>query len=167
MKAVYPLLATSLVSIMVGCASPKVAVAPVGPNPERIVVANAPGRLQVFSSLVGRAEGDNPTWHQHSDYFLYDSTGNLVKRVRNTIGYYATAPRSVRLPAGNYVVKAQATDYSWVNVPVSIRDGETTRVHLDDNWNVPATTPSGTVVWLPDGKPVGWRAQPGDSLSVN
>jgi hypothetical protein len=123
----------------------------------------ATGDLQVFSSLIEKNDdqnqgSDNPAWYQHTDYRVYNLQGKLVKRVDNTIGRYEQAPRRVALPAGRYLVKAQAKDYFWVEVPVTIERGRTTRVHLDDNWKLPATAPTSGIVSLPNGKPVGWSA---------
>jgi hypothetical protein len=55
-------------------------------------------------------------------------------------------------------VKAQAKDYFRVNVPVTIKSGQTTRVHLDDNWTAPPEAKKSELVVLPDGNPVGWRS---------
>jgi hypothetical protein len=160
MKRVYIFLGAGVVSLLIGCASTPVALAPVGPNPVGSESMAPEGGLQVFSSLVGRSEGDNPTWYQHTDYYVYDLHGKLVKHVDNATGYYAEAPRRVTLPAGRYLVKAQANDYFWVEVPVTIERGQTTRVHLDDNWKLPAQTPKTELVSLPNGNPVGWHAEP-------
>ncbi len=164
MKSICCIMTIGVVSLLMGCASTQVSLPPVGPNPERAGTKSSTGDLQVFSSLVGRAEGENPTWHQHSDYYIYDPGGNLVKHVNNTTGYYARAPRPVSLPAGSYLVKAQSTDYFWVEVPVTIQHGKTTRVHLDDNWKAPAVTPTGEIVHLPNGNPVGWSAEPANAF---
>lgn len=167
MKNVYFVLGAGLLSLLVGCASTPVALAPVGPNPVGSESTAAEGGLQVFSSLVGRSEGDNPTWYQHTDYYVYDLHGKLVRHVNNTVGYYAKAPRPVTLPAGRYLVKAQANDYFWVDVPVTIEGGQTTRVHLDDNWKLPADTPKTELVSLPNGKPVGWQAESSKEIGIN
>jgi len=159
MKGQVFLLGAGLVAILTGCASTPIALAPVGPDPSAIESTAAKGGLQVFSSLIGRSEGNNPTWYQHTDYSIYDLQGKLVKHVNNNDGYYATAPRHVTLPAGRYLVKAQANDYFWVSVPVTIKCGQTTRVHLDDSWRPPVNTPTTELVSLPDGNPVGWEAE--------
>jgi hypothetical protein len=65
----------------------------------------------------------------------------------------------VALPAGRYFVKAQGKDYLQVEVPITIERGRTTRVHLDDKWNLPADTPKRELVSLPNGNPVGWCAE--------
>jgi hypothetical protein len=167
MKSVYCLLGTGLVLALVGCSSTPVALAPVGPDPVGSERMASEGELQVFSSLLGRSEGDNPTWYQHSDYYIYDLRGMLVKQVDNAIAHYATAPRPVALPTGRYLVKAQAEDYFRVEVPVTIERGRTTKVHLDDNWKLPPDTPKSQLVCMPNGNPVGWRAESTSDLGIN
>jgi hypothetical protein len=136
-----------------------VALAPVGPDPVASASQESGGRLQVFSSLIGCSEGNNPSWYQHTGYYVYDLHGGLVKHVDNTVGHYEEAPRQVRLAAGKYLVKAQANDYFWVEVPVIIERGQTTRVHLDDRWQVSPDVSKAEVVSLPNGNAVGWRAE--------
>jgi hypothetical protein len=163
MKVTNFLLGAGLVSLLIGCASAPVALAPVGPNPAGAGNGTSGGGLQVFSSLAARSEGDNPAWYQHTGYCIYDLQGKLVRRVNNTIGYYAEAPRRVALPAGNYLVKARAGDYPRVDVPVTIVPGRTTKIHLDDSWKPPAATPMTRLVCLPNGNPAGWRGSPDEA----
>jgi hypothetical protein len=105
----------------------------VGPNPLALPNGDQDGQLEVFSAKEGRIEGDNPTWFQHSDYYIYTQERKSIKRVNNTIGYYEQAPRRITLPAGTYLVKAHAKDHFWVEVPVIIRSGLLTVVHLDQS----------------------------------
>jgi hypothetical protein len=167
MKGVYFFLGTGLVLSLVGCSSTPVALAPVGPNPFGSKSMVSEGGLQVFSSLVGHSEGNNPTWYQHTDYYIYDLHGKLVKRVDNTIGHYDAAPRLVALPAGRYLLKTQANEYVCVDVPVTIERGRTTKVHLDDQWKLPADTAKKELVSLPDGNPVGWSAESMKEIEIN
>jgi hypothetical protein len=164
MKSIRLLLGAGLISMLVGCASTPVAVAPVGPNPAGAKSLASQSGLQVFSSLAEQSDdqnqGDNDdAWYQHTDYYIYDLHHRLIKHVDNTIGHYEKAPRLVTLPPGKYLVKAQAKDYFWVNVPVTIKRGRTTRVHLDQDWQIPTYAAKTDVVSLPDGNPVGWRAE--------
>jgi hypothetical protein len=142
---------------MVGCSSTPITLAPIGPNPTGVESMASEGELQVFSRMVGRSEGNNPDWHQHSDYYIYDLHKKLIKRVRNNFGYYAKAPCLVALPTGNYLVKARAKNYFWVDVPVTIKPGETTDVHLDTAWKIPFDASTNEMVYFPDGYPAGWR----------
>src|SRR5215469_4299414 len=111
MKHIPAIMGTALASLLVGCASTPLVVSPIGPNPYRPETQTTNGQLEVFSALIGRTEGDNPSWYQHTDYTIYNEKGFAVKRVRNTVGYYATAPHVINLPAGKYLVKAEAKDY--------------------------------------------------------
>jgi len=164
MKSICLLLGTGLVSVLVGCSSIPIAVAPVGPNPFGTKGIASKGELQVFSCLTTESDDHNqgsrdPVWYQHTDYYVYDLQHQLLKHVHNTVGHYAEAPRQVELPAGTYIIKAQANDYVWVDVPVTIERGRTTRVHLDDQWSVPGYAAKTAVVCLPNGSPVGWLAE--------
>jgi len=163
MKTKLILMGAVLAAFVTGCATTRVALGPVGPNPDKTVVATSTGELQVFSRLAAQNDDQNqaseePIFYQHTDYAIYDLQGRLVKRVGNTIGHYAEAPRLVPLPAGQYLVKAQAADFYWVNVPVTIKPGETTSVHLDGKWTPPSYASNQEMVTLPNGQPVGWRA---------
>jgi hypothetical protein len=151
-----------LAASLAGCASDT--VAPVGPNPDGSKGDASTGQLQVFSRMATRDDDQNqagdgiPVWHQYTAYSIYDENGNLVKRVANSSGHYGRHAQVVTLPAGNYLVKAQAKDYYWVKVPVNVLPGEMTKVHLDDNWRPPGEAPKGDVVYGPDGNPIGWRS---------
>ena len=154
-----------MVLILTGCASDPVPLSSVGPGPYPSATGVSSGQLEVFSALEGHAEGDNPTWFQHSDYYLYTPERKLLKHVWNTVGHYEEAPKRITLPAGTYIVKARAKDYFWVELPVLIRSGQSTVVHLDDRWTPPAGTPKTKVAYAPDGHPVGWSANPTDVKS--
>jgi hypothetical protein len=144
----------ALAWILTGCSTP-VSVATVGPNPANVSDNSDYGRLQVFSALVGRTEGDNPTWYQHRNYVIVDQNGKTVMRVANRAGKYDISPQVVSLKPGKYIVKAESTDYFRVEVPVLIERGMTTRLHLDDTWK-PANASQSDLVILPSGTPVGW-----------
>jgi hypothetical protein len=112
--------------------------------------------LEVFSALSGRREGSNPTWYQHSDYYICNSQGKRLEHVDNANGYYAQSPRVISLPPGKYLVKARAKDTLRIDVPVVIKPGEITRVHLDGDWQPLSATPGTKLVEAPAGYPVGW-----------
>jgi hypothetical protein len=167
MKCFQLLLGIGLISLLVGCSSTQFVLTPVGPNPVGSENMTSNGELEVFSRLSEQCdnqnqdEGGSPVWYQHTDYRIYNLHGRLVKYVGNTIGHYDTVPRLVALPAGTYFVKAQAEDYTLVELPVTIRRGQITKVHLDGKWTFPvntANTPKKELVSLPDGSPVGWCA---------
>jgi hypothetical protein len=164
MKFGVTLCILGVIPFLVSCASHPITLAPVGPNPLAGGSTTAgTGRLQVFSGLAEESDNQNqgskdPVWYQHTDYTLYDGRGKLVKHVDNTVGHYARAPHVVSLPAGNYTVKARASDGQLAEIPVVIERDRTTRVHLDEQWRLPVGTPKTEVVSAPDGSPVGWRA---------
>ena len=157
MKNISVLVGAGLSSLLLGCSSMPVVVAPVGPNPAGVLSETKDGQLEVFSELIGRTEGDNPTWFQHTDYAVLNQAGQPVKHVRNTVGYYARRPSLVSLPPGKYEVRAEAMDHLCVEVPVVIQPGRITKVHLDGDWR-PADAHAMQVVSLPTGNPVGWAA---------
>lgn len=152
----FPLILGSATALLLaGCASTPVALAPVGPGPNAPANAASPtGNLVVYSAKVARVEGDNPTWFQHSDYYL--ESAQTSQRVDNTVGHYTERPRTVHLAAGEYTVKAEASDGHWVTVPVVVQPGETTIISLDGSWH-PGNGAGVAVVRMPDGSAVGWR----------
>jgi hypothetical protein len=160
MKKMLIIMAATAALALSGCATTRPrtlsGVAPVGPNPGNVALTAGNGQLEVFSALSGRTEGNNPTWLQHSDYNIYTTRGRRVKHVMNAAGYYSTLPRLVKLPAGEYIVKARAKGALWTTVSVVIKPGEITRVHLDGKWEPNA--PGAEIVMAPEGYPVGWRA---------
>jgi hypothetical protein len=158
MKHICMIAAMGLTSLLFGCTSVQVAVAPVGPNPNREALRTSDGQLEVFSAITGRTEGDDPTWFQHTDYTIYNQQQQSVKHVFNALGHYSSAPRAITLPPGKYFVKARAKDYASVWVPVVIEPGRTTRVHLDDTWR-PIADSKTPLIKLPSGTPVGWRIE--------
>jgi hypothetical protein len=152
------IMGAAITVLITGCSTTPVTLAPVGPNPAGIQTTAAEGRLEVFSALSGHSEGNNPAWYQDSDYYLCDAHGRRLKQVDNNTGYYSETPRLINLPAGKYIVEARAKGVLRAKVPVVIKPGEITRVHLDGNWQPLAQTPETEVVKAPAGYPVGWRA---------
>jgi hypothetical protein len=172
MKCASLIVVSSTAVCLLGCSSTPVAVAPIGPNPVGSERLASTGELEVFSNLAEQSDNENqgsrdPAWYQHSDYNIYNLQGKLVKHVDNSVGHYEQAPRRVALPAGRYLVKAQAKDYLQVEVPVTIQRGRTTRIHLDDHWKLPADTPTRELVSLPNGFPVGWRSESPKEIGNN
>jgi hypothetical protein len=159
MKNINFVLGLGLASWLAGCSSTP--VAPVGPNPNRTPVASSTGVLEVYSRQVAHRDdqeiGGNGAadWNQHGNYTIYAPDGT-ARQVRNAEGRYEVAPKPVTLKPGKYVIKAQAADFAWVEVPVTIEPGRTTRVHLDYNWSPPPNTPKDELVTLPNGRPIGW-----------
>ena len=162
MKSIPLILGATMAGLLTGCISVHDVFSPVGPNPAGLAGAGPNGQLEVFSALEGRTEGDNPTWFQHSHYYIYNQQGKPLKHVYNTVGYYDEAPQHITLPAGTYLVRARAKDYFWVEVPVVIQSGRSTMVHLDDGWAPPAETSKTKLVYAPNGQPIGWRVEQGN-----
>ncbi len=169
MKTIFVLAGAGLVALLAGCATTPVPVAPVGPNPSAARSDSSRGGLQVFSRLARHSDEQNqgssdpnPQWYQHTAYEIFDLQGNLVSNVQNRPHHYDDVPDLVRLPPGQYTVKAESADYFWVQVPVKIETGKTTNLHLDGRWSPPPGTPDGDIIKLPDGRPVGWKETGGE-----
>ena len=145
--------------VLAGCSTTPVGLAPVGPNPMGLHTTAANGQLVVYSALSGHGEGNNPTWYRHTDYYICDQNGHRLEHVSNNRGYYSQTPRTVTLSAGKYIVEACAKDALRMYVPVVIKPGETTTVHLDGNWQPGTVAPQREIVIAPSGYPVGWRAE--------
>lgn len=130
MKNVRLVLSAVGVVLLTGCASTPVALAPVGPGPMEHAGIGSRGQLLVYSAWQGHFEGNNPTYYQHADYYIYNSRGKMIHHVYNAVGHYDPAPRLVPLPVGKYLVQSRAIDFGnlLVTVPVVIEPGETTRV---------------------------------------
>jgi hypothetical protein len=105
-----------------------------------------------WGSARGTAQGS---------YSLYAPDGRLLQRVRNGTGMNDADPTSVALSPGDYRVEAESEDdydvTSTVTVPVCVAPGRTTTVHLDGNWNPPASANANQLVRLPNGCFVGWH----------
>jgi hypothetical protein len=125
-KGILIMMGAAVAIMATGCSTTPVAFAPIGPNPAAIQTTAANGQLAVFSALSGRAEGDNPIWYQHSDYYICDSHGRRLEHVENSTGHYAQSPRVISLPPGKYIVVARAKDVLKAKVPVVIKPGEIT-----------------------------------------
>ncbi len=158
MKYIPITLGAAMTSLLFGCATAPLALAPVGPNPAGVQATTTTGKLEVFSALEPQSEGDTPAWYQHEDYAVYNLKGKRVRHVANSVGYYESAPRIISLPAGRYTVRADAADELRVDIPVVIEPGRITRVHLDDHWRPPPDAPKRRLVFDSDGTPIGWRA---------
>jgi hypothetical protein len=157
-RSILVVFGIALASLFAGCATtPVTTLAPVGPNPMGYQSTVADGQLQVFTALSGHAEGSNPTWYRHTDYEIYSQT-HRFEHVQNNLGHYSQGPRVVTLPAGEYVVEARAKGTLQVRVPVVIKPGELTSVHLDGAWQPSQGTDNSQLVMAPAGYPVGWRA---------
>src|SRR5215472_9930073 len=120
-----------MLPVFTGCASNPVVTAPVGPGPIEHSASNANGYLKVYSDTEEHVVGDGPHYWLHTGYTICDMSGKEVKHVQNHVGDMDEMPTSVDIPAGSYKVVAQSASYGRVTVPVVIREGKTTVVHLD------------------------------------
>lgn len=157
-RSILVILGAAAVSIFSGCSSAPVALGPVGPDPMGFQTGAGAGQLEVFSALSGHGEGNNPTWYRHTDYEICNRQGQRVEHVHNSLGHYSQRPVVVTLSAGEYIVKARAKGALRANVPVVIKPGELTSVHLDGAWQPTTSASESQLVTGPAGYPVGWRA---------
>ncbi len=135
----------------------------VGPAPVQTAAANSTnGTLMVYSAYEANADFNarDPYRHEYSDYWIFSASGTSRQRVQNSSGTILQRPQAVELPVGIYRVKAQANGYGLVTVPVMIRAGCDTIVHLEGGvrWPVPSGFNQTNAVRLPDGEIVGWKA---------
>ncbi len=152
-----------IIPVLASCASQPIALAPVGPQPvtgERYLPASGYGQLQVFTETDPYEYGDEVPFFPHRDYELYTAHGRHLRRVWNSQSHEDETPAVVTLPAGRFVVRADAEFYGPVSVPVVIKANRTTRVILQPGWKPGSEAASSELVRLPDGYPVGWRAEP-------
>ena len=149
-----------IIPLLAGCASTPVALDSVGPAPAKSAGEYVPtGWLRVYTATDAHEVGDNTYYYLHTGYHIYTEDGKLWKYIPNHSGDMDESVDKVQIPEGNYKISAQSEESNFVSVPVIIRAGETTDIHLDTTWKAPAGTPTNELVYLP-GKhpyPVGWK----------
>lgn len=152
-------------ALLSGCASEndKVVLDTVGPRIERSADAGADhGTLTVYSAYEVNADFNarDPYRPEYSDYTIYASNGDLLKKVHNNSGTILQEAVPVTLSPGKYTVVANANGYGLVTVPVLIKARENTVLHLegDGSWTNASGLDQTNAVHLPDGETVGWRA---------
>ena len=151
-------------ALLAGCATAPVMLGMVGPNPNvPPAYGTTDGHLEVYSARQRQHDDQEfdpaPAWYQHTDYVVCDSQGHPQRHVFNTTGHYSQSPATISLPPGKYIIQARAKDYLTVTVPVEIKPGQTTRVHLDGRWVPPTGTPAKELARTPGGSPIGWSDQ--------
>jgi hypothetical protein len=118
------------------------------------------GFLRVYSATETRNADKFITYYPHTPYTIYTTNGQLFRWERNSVTTADENPALVRLPSGLYTVRAQDDGYGRVIVPVLIKGGETTTIHLDARRLAPTEHLNPTnAVRLPNGRLVGWRAR--------
>jgi hypothetical protein len=154
-------LALPITLLLVSCASQPIAIAPVGPKPGAWTdfgLANGAGYLQVFTETDEYEWNHDVPFCPHRDYQIYATDGKRLRRVWNSQNHEDETPTVVDLPAGNYLVKADAEFYGPVTVPVVIRPGALTKVILQPGWHSGKSVGSADLVQMPNGYYIGWKA---------
>jgi hypothetical protein len=151
--AIFPLLS--------GCALTPVPLDAIGPAPEdgkpSAYTPMGSGWLRVYTATKRHEIGDNTFFYSHTGYRICTMDGQLWKFIPKNADNMDEAASIVEIPAGDYRIFAQSEAYNLVSVPVVIQAGKTTEVHLGTHWKAPPNTPTNEFVYLPDGRPVGWK----------
>jgi hypothetical protein len=116
------------------------------------------GRLQAFTETREYTD-DDVYYFPHSGYQITTPEGKHVRYVWNHHTHEDENPSIVTLPAGQYLVEAEAELCGRVIVPVIIKSGQTTRVVLQPGWKPPQAAAESDFVKSPTGYFVGWRAE--------
>jgi hypothetical protein len=159
MKRRHPLIAIGTMVLLASCASmPATAVRETaGPQPGGLYPHE--GRLEVYSATEEHFDGDT-AYYPHTDYRVLTRDGSVLKEVRNAISRSDEIPATVTLPSGVYTVVAESETSGIVSMPVVVRTGRTTVLHLerDKDWTPPALARESDLIHLPNGQPIGFRA---------
>jgi hypothetical protein len=164
-KTSLALVGGMVLALLSGCSSTPVGLNPVGPAPSRPLACSPQGSLQVFTAVEAHEIDDNTYYYPHPSYSIYTESGGLWKYIPNHLADVDESPAWVGIPAGNYMVKAEANFDVWgtvaypVKVPVVVQADRKTKIHLEADWQAPANAPTSELVYLPGGKPVGWRSR--------
>lgn len=167
-KSFFPIFALALLAC--GCVEvhrEQLALEAVGPAPQNPAISSSIGELQVYSALqagyVQDRYGDmrEEIVQQFSPYKIFRADGEPVLSVDNDRKSGVLEPEVARLAPGTYCVKARARGYGRVSVPVIIKSGERTVVHLEGGqmWPDKSVFNASNAVFLPNGTIVGWKAQ--------
>ena len=162
------------------CASSKnyVVNEAVGPAPGQKIESAQNGILQVYSAreeadvdlnqqifFWNNDFGKNDFMYEpaHTSYSIFTHNGLLYAHVRNALDQNDEVPTRVSIPAGSYTVEAQAEGGNVttvkVIVPVTVKAGETTVVHLERDWKPSKhQAQENELVRAYDGRIIGWRA---------
>ena len=147
-----------------GCASQRnnVVLDTVGPVqlPKPDPISMNEGTLMVYSAFdpgphFGASDPYRPVY---SNYEIYSVDGKLLKKISNHDNTMLQRPLGVGLPPGKYSVEAPANGYGFVTVPVIVKAGQSTILHLEGGSSFGSHLANDTnLVRLPDGQVVGWR----------
>ncbi len=148
-------------ALLVACASQQVVTTAVGPRPlgwSGAALPSGNGQLQVFTETDEYEFDHDVPFFPHRDYRIYTADGKYLRRVWNAQSHQDETPAMVNLPAGKYLVKADAEFYGPITLTVAIRPNELTRVVLQPGWTPPNTVARSDLVQMPKGYYIGWRA---------
>ena len=181
MKQINYIAAASILVWLTGCASASKIVVQdrLGPCHQVPSESVSDGALQVYSAresalLDVNAEtffcnndyGKNDYLYgtAHTDYTLFTADGTVLEHVRNARSHNSAGPTLLKLPAGSYTIEAEAEKFPGVNmtvvIPVAIKPGQTTTVHLEPNWSpIGEAMDPARLVRLADGRVLGCREQ--------
>ncbi|MDB6089821.1 MAG: hypothetical protein JWN85_2605 [Gammaproteobacteria bacterium] len=149
---------------MTGCATraPLVLRNPVGPERPHAPRRRTDGDLVVYSATHATtyAQSEYPV---HTDYTILTRDDKFIEQIANETGPFNANPATVRLPPGEYHVKALTERGGFVTVPVVIEAGKTTVVDLNGEalpQGADANEAADAADWvrMPDGHVVGWRS---------
>ena len=166
MKSLSMCAMSALALVITGCVSEHdhLVLDPVGP-----VHASAPqksneGFLTVYSAYDAGAHFYSRKYdgREFSDYSIFDTNGQLLRKVHNSTDTIIEEPPTVSLSPGQYKVIARANGYGEVTVSVTIERDQQTVLHLEGGGTaseLAGADPSKTVR-LPDGRVVGFRGNP-------
>ncbi|HEY8966301.1 MAG TPA: hypothetical protein VIM58_07655 [Candidatus Methylacidiphilales bacterium] len=159
MKLLPSLLATAASLALAVQAQSETVLPAVGPMPPGAQKAEHVGYLRVYTDTTQYNDGDI-YYYPHTPYTVYRTDGSVAAHVDNHTTNSDEHVETVSLPAGTYRVKALSEFDGPVTVPVIIKTGHTTAVHLEkgresDNEDI---DPSRAVV-AASGQVIGWRAE--------
>jgi len=162
MKKLGRIIVSTGLALGLGCwasAQPVAVTQRVGPQPPGF--NPRVGFLKVNSATTEFLESDNTYRYPHTDYRIYTSDGRFVGWVQNSISRSDEMAERVPLLSGSYQIVAESETEGTVSVPVVIRTGHTTVLHLerDKDWNPPEHARESDLVHLPNGQPIGFRAR--------
>ena len=162
MKLLTRLWPLALLPLLASCAFQPITLGPVGPGPGPSYLSSpslGKGQLQVYTETEETEMDKDVPYFPHADYELYTIAGKHLQRVWNHQDREDETPTVVTLPAGQYLVQADAALYGPVSVPVVIQPNQLTRVILQPGWKPGKEVARSELVNMPNGYPVGWRAE--------
>ena len=159
MKRRHPLIAISTMMLLASCADMPATAVRETAGPQAGGIYPHEGFLEVYSATEEHFDGDT-SYYPHTDYRVLTRDGSVFKQVHNAISPSDEIPATVTLPSGAYTVVAESETSGMVSVPVIVRTGRTTVLHLekDRDWTPPALARESDLIRLPNGQPIGFRA---------